>query len=565
MSDTLPQPTSGDATHGVDDNTAGQSIGETSAAVTPKLPDGMPLVNKAVKTKRIHRTITARRVATVDVKSGRWHDHSGRPGAFKGDQLRDVLENVRSHGWIVVCDDQSVPMVRSWANQAPPEGWQIVSTYVDDRHPCIDVQHVGQSTKVRISTGQQWTGTTLNTERTGEVLRRLRGTIETVWRRERGTLMVTPATTGRDLMARCLPDDLEWPVLSDELAELIRTDAGQHRIEMVMEPGRRVDMVELDARLAYASGTWQLPVGEPERVIGEPADPLSRWRGWCRWSCPLDWTAPGLLPCRVSDGWRWPVVPGGRFLSWLDGSEVHLARQWGWRVEVIEHVAWPKGPDPLRTWTQRLVNIYQDTHAAEAAEELHPEVAKGLRAAVRSIFLHALGALQGRRQAITRQLPVDRISAVPEEGQSLQLSEDETHVIWTELRDPAWPELVRPEWTACIWARMRCRVMDAPGARPRGWQGTPPRTGALHLPDGIEVVAFAGDAIYTTGDPGWADDGQVGRFRTKGVHPGLVVPATMPDLHQLRRQGAGEVGDYTAGAAKARQAWLASKIKGAKS
>lgn len=527
------------------DNSPGQGGVETSPSETPKSRN---LTNPLVTTSRRVWRQTPRKLCAVDVGRATLVDQGGHTLPVRG-RLADVLRVATGEGcrWVLVCDADSVQLVREWSSTTPPDGWVVVSAFVDDRSPTLDLKPAEGGRIVRISTGQQWTGETVGAHTTAAALDQLRSLIAEAWRPQGGggTLLGTPATTGRDLMARCLPDELSWPVLSDEWAETIREASGQHRMELVMPVGREVPaMYELDARLAYAGVTWGLPVGEPTWRRGEPSEDewRGRWRGLCSWTVPEDWTGPGLLPSRLEDrasGWEWASTPGERHTGWLDGCEADLARRYGWDVHVREHIAWPKGPDPLRTWTEKLVTLWKDVGRHESTGDVSDSVGQVLRYALRAILLHGIGSLQGRGQVVSHTWPVDRIGEVPAHALTLQLGDDQDDagdsesIVWTERQSAAWPEMCRPEWTSTIYARMRCRLLDGPGARWPGQTGTP-RTGALHLPGHVELVGFRGDCLYLTDDPGWRDDGAVGRFRVKRQHPGFRMPHTLAELDDIR-------------------------------
>lgn len=492
-------------------------------------------------TKRRRFTMRPRRTATLDYAAGRLVDDGGRAGRTGG-RLGQVLDAAGVHRAVLVCDADASAIVRGWAAGAPPDGWAQVGAYASDRAPSVTFRHLESERQVTLATGQQWTGDTIGADATGDVVRRLRAAVEWAWQREGGTLLATPATTGRDLLARTLPESLEeWPVLAPSVADEVRASSGQHRLE-ILEPGRECSgLVELDARLAYAGVTWGLPVGAPEWRKGEPVEWRGRWRGWCEVTVPDGWTGPGLLP-HLDGGWEWPTDPGRSWYAWLDGSEADLARRYGWPVRVLECMEWAKGPDPARTWTSRLTDAYRDTLTAETAHEVEPVVGRAMRAGLRAILLHGIGAMHGATREVSHVAQGAEVAQIPEHALSLSMADDGESVIWTERARPAWPEMVRPEWTATIWARARCRLLDAPGAKVRG--RATPRVGALHLPAGVNLLGFRGDALYLDADPHWPDDGAPGRFRPKGGIAGpFTMPDTLADLDALRGRGAARPGD----------------------
>jgi hypothetical protein len=186
---------------------------------------------------------------------------------------------------------------------------------------------------------------------------------------------------------------------------------------------------------------------------------------------------------------------------------------------VHEHLVWPhKGTGPLDGWARRLLAVI------DQAAELPPELAHLVARGARRILIDAIGALVGRPQVVTRSGPAGVVQ-LPPGGFSPRVEAGQ--LIWSERRPPAWPEMVHPEWSAAVWARCRCRMLDGPG--PGGV-----RTGALHVPLG-DVVAIRTDALYLTADPGWPDDGRAGRLRVKARHPGpLPAPRSVAELLALR-------------------------------
>lgn len=338
-------------------------------------------------------------------------------------------------------------------------------------------------------------------------------------------LLATPATTGRHLFLATIPKGREWPVLTDELQELIRHTSGQGRVEFFPPAGDTIDgLAELDGRFMYAALCRELPAGVPVRGKGEPAPDaqgrqMARGRFLARWEVPAGWDHVGLLPMREGDETFWPATPGEAGRGWVDAWEVEYARRWGWHVIVDEHLTWPDKGDPLGPWADRLVSIRD----AIGLRQLDPTVADLARGAVRRLLVQAIGAFVGRPQLTTRTAPVDEPGRVPEGAVGLRIEGD--HFVWGEQGAVAWPDLAHPEWAAAVWARCRVRLLHGPGG-----------TGALHLPRG-DLLALSTDALYTTAPPpAWPDDGKPGRLRAKAWWPGPhPAPANLrPDLLALR-------------------------------
>lgn len=357
-----------------------------------------------------------------------------------------------------------------------------------------------------------------------------------------GALLSTPATTGRDLWRRTIGAGKSYPVMSDELRELIRSTSGQGRAELLpaARPGQTVDaFTYLDGRFMYAALTWGLPVGEPtrwtrdahgqltgrggphQRANGEPVLPqLLAQRG--RWlvtaTVPDEWDHVGILPCqRDGGGWRYPSAPGETFTTWADACEIGLADRHGWTLELHEGLTWAEGK-PLNAWTTKLVAMWEQLRKTG-----HTTAARGVRA----MLLFAIGAFAGGTHMITRSCSLDDTSSVPDNARARVVGDQ---LVWEEPAPATgWAAtMAHPEWSAQIWARARVRLLDAPGV------GTGNRIGALHVPRD-RVVAFRTDALYLDGDPSWGDDDKVGRFRIKGqLAEPVIWPADNAQLFALR-------------------------------
>lgn len=321
----------------------------------------------------------------------------------------------------------------------------------------------------------------------------------------------TPAATGRELFVRGVPAGEGWPTVDDETAELIRSTSGQGRIEHFPRGPIEGDrLVDVDLRLAYGAQCRELPVGPAELVTGEPA---GWWRGraLCSWAAPADWDHIGILPAPAdAGGWHYPRAGSG----WVDVAELQVARSWGWTVDVVTSLVFTGKGDPLRTWAGRLGRHRQQ--CLDAGWDLTADM-------WRHTLIDAIGAFHGRPQRVTRIEHGE--SAVPDHAENFRLTGDA--VAWEENSSEQWGRsLAHPEWSAAIWGRTRARLLDSPA-----FGGG--RVGALYLP-ADSIVALLTDAIVTTRDPAWPDDGRPGRFTTKRVVDVEQMPATVRQLMAAR-------------------------------
>lgn len=318
-------------------------------------------------------------------------------------------------------------------------------------------------------------------------------------------LLATPATTGRELVARSLPPG-GFPVLDVEHQELIRSTSGQGRIQMLWQGGELPGLAEYDGRFMYAALCWGLGAGPAVHDDYPTWEPRARGRYRVRFTVPAGWDHVGLLGVADGDGWEYPTA--GTHDTWADGAELLVAERHGWRFDVVERLllADPKA-DPLRKWADRLVG------AREAVE--HDRARAGLR----SILLHGLGAMHGRPSTTTRVTPVEQSDTIPAGADVHRVDGD--HIVWSpDGAGATWEAMSHPEWTSAVWARARARLLAGPGG-----------VGALSVPR-AQLVAFRTDAIYVTGtQPTWdaADDGRAGRFRLvhhqTGPLPGVTTSA----------------------------------------
>lgn len=477
-------------------------------------------------TVRKWRRIRPRVVGALDWRTGEYHDEEGvalvlDERASVGHLLdllpahveRVFLTGARPH-------EDNVDAFRAWLTE-PVEGWTPRHYLERTTRPVLEWTR-DDGRRVELLRAASWFGETdaapmAVVHALDETARAIAGEFP------EAVLLRSPATTGRELFVRSIPAGDAWPVLPDELQQLVRSTSTQGRIELVWNGGSELPgLVEYDARVFYAALCDELPAGAVERWNGEhPYGDYARCRVRARWTVPADWHHVGILPELGPEGWTWPAEPGSEHAGWIAGVELQLARRWGWHVEVDESLVWPDKGRPLDTWARKLGRL------AQAAElDGKPLV----RAALRSIVLHAIGAFQGRGHLVTKSAPVDELDELPAGASSPRWEGDS--IVWGELLGQAWPEAAHPEWCAEVWARARVRLLDAPA--PGGG-----RVGALHVPR-HELVGFYTDAVFLTADPQWADDGKIGRFRCELVHDAPVrAPRTIGELPTVRDEVAG--------------------------
>lgn len=356
-----------------------------------------------------------------------------------------------------------------------------------------------------------------------------------------GQLLSSPAATGRELWLQTISKDHPWPTLPDELQQLIRSTAGQGRIELLPRAPHTIPQLTVyDGRFMYAALCWGLPgrgarlervseyLGQTRARYHAQAEVPRDWAERCRCGAPGH-AGIGLLPAPGDPGWRYPAEPGETFEGWWDGAELHVAIDHGWRIRPVEAIIFERAATgPLDRWARELIGVRARIDRRRLDDTVTGQLAS---AAVRSILLHAIGAFHGAGRRVTRSLPIEDASEAPADAADMRV--EDGRLVWCEYQQAGWPALSHPEWSAAVWARARARLLAGPGPkRPPSavWPYNRSRVGALYAQPST-VLAFRTDAIYLTHDPGWDDDGQPGRFRlTRQLRGPLATPRSHAQL-----------------------------------
>lgn len=401
---------------------------------------------------------------------------------------------------------------RRWATAVElPDGWQHGEHYLTGHAPVFRFNRGEGGPSVEILPASMWWGdgdyTPADSAAGWEHLSKLCADGF-----DEGRLLSTPATTGRYLFVRSL-GRREFPVLSDEVQELIRATSGQGRIELFDGPAELASLVEYDGRVMYAGLCNELGHGTPVRDTSDEYAGPTRGRYRVTFTVPPGWDHVGILGVAdAGGGWSWPAEPGARGTAWVDGVELGIALRHGWSVEIHERLLFPEQRGrPLDRWASTLAGWLPAGSGPRA---------QMLRAAVRAMLLHTIGAFHGRGHRLTG-VATDS-AQVPEHATGVDWDPSAGVYTFTLDGGQRWAELSHPEWSAAIWGRARARLLDAPTGAGQV------RAGMLHT-NRSSLVGVRTDAIYMDSDPSWPDDGKVGRFRLKRSIPG---PHPRPDSHR---------------------------------
>ncbi|MEU5900240.1 Mucin-19 [Streptomyces venezuelae] len=453
--------------------------------------------------------------------------------------------------------------VAAWLNAPLPPGWEketqrgddiMADHFVHERNPVGRWQRRSPDGvhHLEIRNAQEWFDTEGSDAAT---VYNAFGQLFTSLKREwpDAVLMGSPMQLGRDLWTRTIPTgNSRWaegyPVLSDELRQLLHATSGQGRTELITPP--RVpetlpQFIELDRTLAYGKHTSNLAVGVPERVTAhrfaawttdEQAKALYRPSHWhIRVTIPTDWQHVGILPAPIEGdrAWTYPHEAGRTFTTWASGAEVHVALNnpiQPWKIEVLDGLMWEQG-NPIKTWADKLKKCWAELSAwsQQAGDENQRKAFKLASRGVRSVLLYGIGGFAQRPTTTTGSVPRDQMDRIPKGAVPIGMTDDS--VTWQRTTMSKNPK-AHPEWAAGVWGKARAALLDMTVNE----AGVKTKAGALHLPP-RSIVAFRTDAIYSTVQPDWPDRGQPGDYRIKGFLPNATAPRTDEDFFKLQALG----------------------------
>lgn len=345
-------------------------------------------------------------------------------------------------------------------------------------------------------------------------------------------LLASPGLMAVDLLKRTLPYNTAYPCIPDDCAQLYFDNSTQGHVETFYHGINTLDNLRYyDGRWMYASCLDNVPVGTPVHDHVNAYMPYVPGLYKAEVQVPETWAHIGLLPCRTAKGVVYPRTPGELFSTVCSASELYLAIENGWQVEIEERVLYPETPKatvkPLRALKNKLVYI-RDTYALTLEEPYQSYV----RDACRKMLLHLIGTFFSHtREVESATWDIDSIpddSFVEElkdaRGADLGLYRYTTQGVHKGLA----ALMCHPEWSWHIWGLARKKVAEQ----------------ALTLPFDA-LVAIRVDGLWVNTEMGVHDTGKVGQFREKPLPVGLATqwPKTTSDMLKIVNKYHGVGGD----------------------
>ena len=478
--------------------------------------------------KNRYRTMPARRVAFIAVRAGIVLQPDGeRLDLGQSLTMKDVLEVVEAEDldvvYIVGCWNAASTPRTEWF--VAPETWERATYH---RNPLVASyrKKIG-GRKVSVYGSAQWFGQCGKIELVMAAYKRLQALVKGAFG-DHAFLLGTPARTGLDLVERSLPLNrdkvpYEWPVLPQDVREIIEHNIGQGRMEMLRQGPKTPQADRLyiqDAFWLYAALCRRLPSGPCQHdTLAE----FGEYRpGFYRvlFQVPVEWRHIGLLPTWNPKDRKtvWPSRPS---TYWYESvccpEELRLAQEQNWPVQIKERWLWNQGDDlahdPLRNWIGKL----REMRDRVTAERDGAEIAPLLRSAIRSLVIKAIGGLHRKGRYRMMETPMERLADIPEDADIVWQTDQIIRWHKPIPLDSHMAHFAHPEWSATIWGRARALLARR----------------ALEVPREC-IIALRSDAMALTFDPGWKAE-KPGQFRLKRTIElaGRALPVSTRDYLDL--------------------------------
>jgi hypothetical protein len=329
-------------------------------------------------------------------------------------------------------------------------------------------------------------------------------------------VLATPGQMGADLLKRSLPYNQVYEPLPDEIAMLLLEHVTQGRIETLYHGAEQItDLHYYDGRWMYAACTRHVPTGCVQHDTVNEYVPYVPGLYRVKARVPDTWGHIGLLPLKQADHYVYPRVPKQDFETWATSHEIALALRHNWTVQIQERILWPetaRKPEPLRTWTEKLVTLRM------SIANTYPDPYKDmLKAAIRNIMLHTIGTFF--KHMVESDCYTSDPDLIPEESTSeIRLESGIWKYTLPEKLSPLQRALSQPQWAMDIWGKARARLAQH----------------ALQVPF-EQLIALRVDGIWTNCPVEYPDNGKPGQFIAKPVKKttGLAWPKNTTAMVQL--------------------------------
>lgn len=348
----------------------------------------------------------------------------------------------------------------------------------------------------------------------------------------------------------------QFPVLSQELRDLIRSSSGQGRIEMCTHP--EIEKIHgmrcYDGILYYSAVCWGLGTelathDEKDEYAGKVP---GRYK--IRYTVPDGWGHIGLfmtpkqqITGRESDSraWAYPGAEqaGKTFETWVDGSELDILRWFysdgnkdhdtvnmqsgmaSWNIRILERIVFKPESEsaaikPLESVVGKLVAIREGIDVRLANETWKDEekfILRMVRSGLRAILLHGIGSFNRSSRMTTHILTLD--DPAPDGYSNMRIIGDDM-VMYSvpEKVETYTQKFEHPEWCAQIWGRARARITKD----------------ALSLPRKSILAIRTDSVIVDAPQPQWAHNTKRGTLRPKWeIDRQLKAPHTFEELDTL--------------------------------
>lgn len=462
-----------------------------------------------------------------------WLDTEGRGVTGAGDAISGGLYDAGLKGCKVAFACPDMPDASYLLRSLCVIGWEDRGSRTDSDRVQLRLRHRETGRCITVANASGWLG---HGDYSYHTARRVMMALDAaLWREFQVGLSITPGLTGIDAWQKHAG---EWPVYPQEVRDILMS-MGQGRFEACPAPclTELPGLVLLDARMGYLAAAKGL---EASRELRHDDVPV--FAGYTpgfykvRFRVPEDWAHVGLLPCRFGHGWEWPAfwACGAPWETWATAEEVRLAIEQGWQIEVLERMLYVKeGPSwqkPLRSWAEGLERLW----ANESCRHVPQDDERLFRAAVRNIANQAIGMFARGRRKVTRQLADGELHPDTRLAQDTYRRHGDGTAEYEDYDEDRgrFARLRHPEFAAGVWGRQRVSLLS----RTMITGGERVQVGALHLPR-EDTIGFQLDGIFAARDPGWPDDGGIGRFRVKATLTGpLPVPTSYNELAAMMKE-----------------------------